>query len=148
MENPHTVLERPTLSFSSYKNRKLKVKLWWVGAHERKKRAFFVPFILSEGNFFNICLLSQYVVFWIHFQNIHTLHIKKHHFIHFYCLFLKSLKTLSVSLRCELKQSLGIPLRRKCLSLGNYVSLFCSIKCSLEVYNNTTCKFIIIKSVS
>ena len=29
-----------------------KVKLWWVGTLERKKRAFFVPFILSEGNFF------------------------------------------------------------------------------------------------
>ena len=69
---PHTVLERRTLCFSSYKNRKLKVKLWWVGARERKKRAFFVPFILSEGIFFNICVLSQCIVYWIHFQNIHT----------------------------------------------------------------------------
>ena len=69
---PHTVLERQTLCFSSYKNRKLKVKLWWVGARERKKRAFFVPFILSEGIFFNICVLSQCIVYWIHFQNIHT----------------------------------------------------------------------------
>ena len=69
---PHTVLERQTLCFSSYKNHKLKVKLWWVGARERKKRAFFVPFILSEGIFFNICVLSQCIVYWIHFQNIHT----------------------------------------------------------------------------
>ena len=43
---PHTVFERWILRFSSYKNRKLKVKLWWVGAPERKKWAFFVPFIL------------------------------------------------------------------------------------------------------
>ena len=50
-ENPHAVLERRTLSFSSYKNRKLKVKLWWVGARERKKRAFFVPFTLSVFTF-------------------------------------------------------------------------------------------------
>ena len=35
MENP-IVLEERTLCFSSYKDRKLKVKLWWVGAHERK----------------------------------------------------------------------------------------------------------------
>ena len=39
-EIPHTVLERQTLCFSSYKNRKVKVKLRWVGARERKKRAF------------------------------------------------------------------------------------------------------------
>ena len=74
---PHTVLERRTLCFSSYKNSKLKVKLWWVGARERKKRAFFVPFILSEGNFFNICVLSQCIVYWIHFQNIHTFTYQK-----------------------------------------------------------------------
>ena len=56
---PRTVLERRTLCSSSYKNHKLKVKLWWAGFLERKKRAFFVPFILSKGNFFNICVLSQ-----------------------------------------------------------------------------------------
>ena len=42
---PPTVFERWILCFSSYENRKLKVKLWWVGAPERKKRAFFSPFI-------------------------------------------------------------------------------------------------------
>ena len=40
-----------TLCFSSYKNWKLKVKLWLVGACEGKKRAAFVPVILSEGTF-------------------------------------------------------------------------------------------------
>ena len=50
-KTPHTVLERWTLYFSSYKNRQLKVKLWWVGTREKKKTAFFVPFILSKGNF-------------------------------------------------------------------------------------------------
>ena len=34
-----------------------------VGARERKKKAFFVPFILSLGNFFNICVLSQCIVY-------------------------------------------------------------------------------------
>ena len=65
MENLHTVLGWRTLYFSSYKNRKIKVKLWWVGARERKQRTFFVPFILSEGNFLTF-------VYWMHFQNIHT----------------------------------------------------------------------------
>ena len=59
IENPHKTSERRALSFSSNKNLKLKVKLWWIGARERKKRAFFVPFILSKRHFFNICILSQ-----------------------------------------------------------------------------------------
>ena len=57
MENPtHSFRET---CFSSYKNCKLKVKLWWVGARERKKRAFFVSFILSEENFLT-CFISMY----------------------------------------------------------------------------------------
>ena len=74
---PHTVLERRILSFSSYKNHKLKVKLWWAGAHERKMRAFFVLFVLSEENFFKICVLSQCIVYWIHFWNKHTFTYQK-----------------------------------------------------------------------
>ena len=48
----HTLLKRQTLCFSSYKNLKLKVKLWWVEVRKRKEKAFFVPLILSEGKFF------------------------------------------------------------------------------------------------
>ena len=84
---PHTILERRTLCFSSHKNRKLKVKLWWVRACERKKRAFFLPFILCDGNFFKIYVLSHYMVHWNTFRP-HT----------FCCLFLKSSKAFSVSL--------------------------------------------------
>ena len=43
---------RQPLSFSSSKNRKLKVKLWRVGSRQRKKKVLFVLFILSEGIFF------------------------------------------------------------------------------------------------
>ena len=91
----HTVLERWNLCFSSYKNCKLKVKPWWVGAHERKNATFFVTFLLSEGNFFNISLLSPCIVYWINFQK----HIKKHYFIHFWYLQLKLLKVLSASFK-------------------------------------------------
>ena len=72
-----TVLERRTLCFSSCKNRKLKVKLWWIRARERKKRTFFLSFILSKGNFFKICVLSQCILYWIQFQNIHTFTYQK-----------------------------------------------------------------------
>ena len=65
------------MSFISYKNRKLKVKLWWVAACEKRKRAFFVPIILPEGIFFKMCILSQCIVYWIHFQTIHTFAYQK-----------------------------------------------------------------------
>ena len=98
----YTVFERQILCFSSYKNRKLKVKLWWVGARERKKRAFFVPFILSEGNFFNICVLSQCIVYWIHFQNIHTFIYQKTLLLTLFYLFWKLMKAFTVSLRTNI----------------------------------------------
>ena len=112
MENPTHSFTETNLYFSAYKNRKLNVKLWWVGARERKKRAFFLPCILAEGNLFNICLLSQCIVYWIHFQNMHTFTYQKtlrHTLIY---LFLKSSEAFSISLisgrinhrRCSIKK--------------------------------------------
>ena len=86
-KSQHTLLERGTLCFSSYKNHKLRVQLWCVGARERKKSAFFVLLILSEGDFFNICILCQCLVYWIHFQNKHTFAYQKHYFKHFFAWF-------------------------------------------------------------
>ena len=98
---PHTVLERRTLCFRSFENRKLKVKLWWVGVCERKKRAFFVLFILTKGNFLKICVLSQCILYGIHFQNMHPFTNQKT-LLHTLCyLFLKSSKAFSVSLRSQ-----------------------------------------------
>ena len=75
----------------------LKLQLIWESQiksktvmSEIKKRLFFVPFILSKGIFFNICLLSQWCIF---------LHIRKHYVIHFCCLFLKSSKAFSCILK-------------------------------------------------
>ena len=73
------------MCFSSCKNRKSKVKLWWVGARKKKTKtktktkkttAFFIPFILSEGIFLTF-VLSQYIGHWIHFQNINTFTYQK-----------------------------------------------------------------------
>ena len=38
----------------------------------KKKLGIFVPFILSQHNFFKICALSQCIAYWIHFPYIHT----------------------------------------------------------------------------
>ena len=59
---------------------------------------FFVPFILSNGNFFNICVITQCIVYWINFQNLHTFTYQKTLLRALSCLFLKPLKAFSVSL--------------------------------------------------
>ena len=86
------------MCFSSYNNRELKVKLWWIEARKRKKGAFLETFVLPEGNFFNICVLSQCIVYWINFQNICTFTYQKTLLHTFIFLFLKSSKAFSVIL--------------------------------------------------
>ena len=83
----HRFLERRTLSFSSYKNSKLKVRLWWVRTCKRKKEGIFYMFYLS--------------LWWIDytFRIYMLLHIKRYYFIHFCCLFLKSSEAITVFLR-------------------------------------------------
>ena len=63
MENPTQSFRETNIVFiSSYKNRKLKVKLMSC-CLRKKKGDFFVPFILSERNLFKICTLSQCIVY-------------------------------------------------------------------------------------
>ena len=123
---PHTVLERWTLWFSSYKNRHYKIKLWWARARERKKEGIFCTFILPKRNFFNISVLSQRTVYWIHFQfRIYILsHIKKHYFIHFCCLFLKFSKVFSESLSGKNSKKCSINLGKKTWLKKNETILF------------------------
>ena len=64
---------------------------------KEKRGHFLYSLFWPTWVFFNICVLSQCIVYSIHFQNI-FLHIKKHCFMHFCCLFLKSSKSFSVSL--------------------------------------------------
>ena len=84
--------------FSSYQNYELKIKLWGVGARERKKRTFFVTFIFPESKFFSICVLSQCIVYLINFQNAYTFTYQKKLLHTLFCLLLKSLKAFSVLL--------------------------------------------------
>ena len=59
-EMPHTVLERRTLCFSSYKNHKFKRKLWWAGALERKTRAFLFLLFYAKEFFLTFVLYLIY----------------------------------------------------------------------------------------
>ena len=91
-ENPSYSFRQTNLCFNSRRNQrtKIKVRLWWCGAYKRKKRAFFVRFILPEGSFFNICVLSQCIVHWLHLQNIHAFTYQKTLLHSLFYLFLKS----------------------------------------------------------
>ena len=96
-EMPPSVLEKWTMCFSLHKNCKLKVKLRWVVAREKRKSAFNV--YLVQRKLLYICILSQCIVHWVNYHNIYIFTYQKllpH--IHFCCLFLKSLKALSISL--------------------------------------------------
>ena len=64
----------------------------------KKKEGIFVPFILSERNLFKICILSQCIVYWIHFQDMHNFMYQKISDHTLSCLFLKFSKAFSVSL--------------------------------------------------
>ena len=71
MQNSTHTLVKWTFCFSSYKNRELKVKLMsW--SSRRKKECIFCNFYFVRRKFFNICVLSQYILYWINFQNTYT----------------------------------------------------------------------------
>ena len=88
MENPtHSFRETsPVLELIQESQFKSKTVMSW--GLRKKKEGIFLPFILSEGNLFKICVLSQYIVYWIHFQNIHTFTYKKAFLLALLCLFL------------------------------------------------------------
>ena len=64
----------------------------------RIKEGIFFTVYLSERNFFKICDLSQCIVYWIQFPNLHTFTYQKTLLHIHFRLFLKSSKVFSVSL--------------------------------------------------
>ena len=61
-----------------------------IWSSRKKKRGIFVPFILSEVKYFLRFVFYLNVCFIEYIFRIYTfLHIKKHYFIYFCCLFLK-----------------------------------------------------------
>ena len=65
----------------------------------KKKAGIFCIVYFAQRKFFYICVLSQCIVYWIHFQNIYTSTCQKTLLHALFCLFLKLLKAFSVSLR-------------------------------------------------
>ena len=95
-------LENPTYSFREtnlvLQRNKSKTVMSW-SSRKKKEDNFCTVYFVRKEFFFNICVLSQCIVYRIPFQIYIRLHIKKHYFVNFCCLFLKLLKAFSVSLR-------------------------------------------------
>ena len=130
------------MCFSSFKNHKLKVKLWWIGDCKRKKTVIFLLFnclFCPKEIFFNIQVLSQCIVYWIRFQNIHACTYLKTLLHAFFCLFLKSSNTFSVSLSLFLLYFIKLFLKRfekNCLTLARLQELMFFWVMSVPIHYN------------
>ena len=80
---PHTLLERRALCVHSYKNCKLKVKPWWIGASEKKRIFCNVLFCTKESP--------------VNVQNIYAVTYQKIWLDTLFCLLIKSSKAFGVS---------------------------------------------------
>ena len=99
MENPHIVLERLTLCFSWYKNRQLKKNCDEMElAKEKRGHFLYCLFWPKEICFKFVSILNVKCIEYTSRIYILLL-IKKHYSIHFCCLFLKSSKAFSISLK-------------------------------------------------
>ena len=64
----------------------------------KKKEGIFCTVYFVRRKFFNICVLSHCIVYWIQFQNMHSFTYQETLIHTLFCLFLKSSKIFSVSL--------------------------------------------------
>ena len=68
---------------------------------EKEKTGHVLHDLFSTKNIFKICALSQCIVYWIHFQNLHTFTYQNTLRPIPFCLFLKWLKTFTEYLTCR-----------------------------------------------
>ena len=99
MENPTHSFRETNLVLQVISESQIKSKTTMSWNSQKKKESTFCTVYFVRRKFFSICVLSQYIVYWIHFQNIHTFTYEKNYFIHFCCFFFKSSKAFCVSLK-------------------------------------------------
>ena len=126
------------MSFSSFKNPKLKVKLWRVGARERKRGHFLHRLFCSKEIFLTFVFYLNVQCVDYTFRICTLLYIKNNSFIQFCCLFLRSSKALSVSLKelrnCKSRMVVIIFFYSSfCLSFLCFLPVLCRIRCKLYI---------------
>ena len=77
MENPTCSFRDMNLVLQLVKELAIKSKTAMSWSSRKKMSPFFLTFILSEGSFFNISVLSQCIVYLINSQNIYTFTYQK-----------------------------------------------------------------------
>ena len=65
MENSTYSFRETNMWLSSYKSRKLKAKLWWIGARERKQICVFFKDLCFFSMYRVLNTLSENTLFWI-----------------------------------------------------------------------------------
>ena len=98
MQNPTHQFKETNLVLQLIEESQIKSETVMSWSSWKKKEGIFVPFILSKRKFFSICVLSQFIVYWIHFQNKYTFTYQKTILHKLFCLFLKSSKAFRGSL--------------------------------------------------
>ena len=98
MQNPTHQFKETNLVLQLIEESQIKSETVMSWSSWKKKEGIFVPFILSKRKFFSICVLSQFIVYWIHFQNKYTFTYQKAILHKLFCLFLKSSKAFRGSL--------------------------------------------------
>ena len=108
MENPTHGFRETNLVLQLILESQIKSKTVMSWSSRKKRKGIFCTVYFVRRKFFNICFLSQCIVYWIHFQNIHTFTYQKILLHTLFCLFLKLSKSFSVSLKFQLSDLLEL----------------------------------------
>ena len=121
MENP------TTLVLQLIKESQIKCKILMSWSSWKKKEVIFCIVYSARRKFFNICVLSQCIAYWIHFQNIHIFTYQKVLFHRFFA------KVISLFLNKGLLWSL----RKENVIMRK--TFFCKVKSLLRLIFGVSC---------
>ena len=71
MENPKHSFRETNLVLQLIEELHIKSKTVMSWSSWKKKEGIFCTIYFVQRNFFNICVLSKFMVYWIHFHNVH-----------------------------------------------------------------------------
>ena len=77
MENPAYSFRETNLVLQCIKESQIKCKTVMSWSTQKKKRGHFLYRLFCLKDFLKIFVLSQCIMYWIHFQNIHTFTYQK-----------------------------------------------------------------------
>ena len=97
MENPTQSFRETNLVLQVIQELQMKSKTVMSWSSQKKKRGIFCTVYFSEQIFFEICVLYQCIVCWIHFQNMRTFT-----YTYFTCTLLLLVSKIVESLQCIL----------------------------------------------